>query len=88
MREGRGDAIKTEIEHSESSGHDSRHRRHGRDRLLAFAKSFRGFVDYVPEWGGREGLWAGLVILVLPFVVLWMASKLLPLWKEHEHAPT
>ncbi len=53
-----------------------------------FSKSFRGFVDYVPEWGGREGLWAGLVILVLPFVVLWMASKLLPLWKEHEHAPT
>jgi formate-dependent nitrite reductase membrane component NrfD len=47
-----------------------------------FSKSFRGFVDYPLHWGGREGLIAAGVILVLPLFLLWFLSKLLPLQQK------
>ncbi|NOY40946.1 MAG: polysulfide reductase NrfD [Planctomycetes bacterium] len=49
-----------------------------------FSKSFRGFVEFPLHWGGREGLVAAGIILVLPLVALWGASKLLPLWQTSE----
>lgn len=52
-----------------------------------FSKSFRGFKEYHPEWGGREGLIAGGVILVLPLIALWIANRLLPLWQNAEAEP-
>ncbi|HIF01606.1 MAG TPA: polysulfide reductase [Planctomycetes bacterium] len=48
------------------------------------SKSFRGFVEYPLHIGGREGLIAAAVILVLPFVALIFASRLLPLWESDE----
>ncbi len=45
-----------------------------------FSKSFRGFVEYPVHFGGREGLFAAAVIMLLPLLGLWIASKLLPLW--------
>jgi hypothetical protein len=48
------------------------------------SKSFRGFVDYPLHMGGREGLIAAAVILVLPFFALIFASRLLPLWQAEE----
>lgn len=48
------------------------------------SNSFRGFVDYPLHMGGREGLIAAAVILVLPFVALIFASRLLPLWQTEE----
>lgn len=52
-----------------------------------FSKSFRGFVEYPLHWGGREGLIAGAAVLALPLVVLWIASRLLPLWETDEATP-
>ncbi|MGY8771419.1 MAG: NrfD/PsrC family molybdoenzyme membrane anchor subunit, partial [Pirellulales bacterium] len=49
-----------------------------------FSKSFRGFKEIHLEWGGREGLIAAAVIMILPLIALWVASKLLPLWQESE----
>ncbi len=49
-----------------------------------FSKSFRGFVEFPLQWGGREGLIAAAVILVLPLAALWVAAKILPLWQESE----
>ncbi len=49
-----------------------------------FSKSFRGFVEFPLHWGGREGLIAAGIILLLPLVALWAASKLLPLWQTSE----
>jgi predicted membrane protein len=49
-----------------------------------FSKSFRGFVEFSVPWGGREGLFAAAVVLLLPLAALWLASRLLPLWPETE----
>jgi predicted membrane protein len=49
-----------------------------------FSKSFRGFVEYQLSWGGREGLIATIIILVLPLVALLIANRVLPLWDEEQ----
>ena len=45
-----------------------------------FSKSFRGFVEYPVTWWGREGLFAAAIVLALPLVLLYGASKVLPVW--------
>ncbi|MEZ6127142.1 MAG: NrfD/PsrC family molybdoenzyme membrane anchor subunit [Planctomycetaceae bacterium] len=45
-----------------------------------FSKSFRGFVDYTVHIGGREGVIAAVVVMLLPLAALWAAGRLLPLW--------
>jgi predicted membrane protein len=47
-----------------------------------FSKSLRGFTFYKLELGGLEGLFTGLGLLILPFVVLYILVKLLPPWDE------
>ena len=49
-----------------------------------FSKSFRGFVEYPVHWGGREGIVVAAVVLVLPLVILWVFSKILPLEEDEE----
>ncbi len=49
-----------------------------------FSKSFRGFVDFPLPWGGREGLLAAAVLLMLPLFALWAAARVLPLFGELE----
>ncbi|MCE9527915.1 MAG: polysulfide reductase NrfD [Planctomycetales bacterium] len=51
-----------------------------------FSKSFRGFVEFTVPWGGREGVFAAAIVLLLPLLALWSASRLLPLWAERESA--
>ena len=50
------------------------------------SKSFRGFITYVPEWEGREGLLVAIGVFCLPFILLTVVSKLLPVWKVEHHA--
>lgn len=52
-----------------------------------FSKSFRGFVDYPLHIGGREGLIAAAIVLVLPFVALAFASRILPLLSDQTTVP-
>lgn len=47
-----------------------------------FSKSFRGLTTYKMEIGGIEGLLMAMMILILPFVVLWVLTKLLPPWED------
>ncbi len=47
-----------------------------------FSKSFRGFVDYEVPLYGREGGIAVGVILLMPLVLLWVTSMILPLWQD------
>ncbi|MEO2031035.1 MAG: NrfD/PsrC family molybdoenzyme membrane anchor subunit [Planctomycetaceae bacterium] len=49
-----------------------------------FSKSFRGFVEYPLHIGGREGLLAAAVVLVLPLFALRAAAGLLPLWQSEQ----
>ena len=51
-----------------------------------FSKSFRGLMTYKMEVMGIEGLLAVLVLLALPFVVLWVLIRLLPTKRVGEAA--
>lgn len=45
-----------------------------------FSKSFRGFLDFHVDFLGREGLLAAGALFALPFVALYVFSRILPLW--------
>jgi len=48
-----------------------------------FSKSFRGLTTYKMEIGGIEGLLVAIAMLVLPFFVLWVLTRLLPPWDDY-----
>jgi len=47
-----------------------------------FSKSLRGLTVYKMEWGGLEGLFTSIGLLLLPLVILFVLVKLLPPWEE------
>jgi len=49
-----------------------------------FSKSLRGLTVYKAELLGLEGLLMAAVLLILPFVILWVLIKILPPWPEAE----
>jgi Ni/Fe-hydrogenase subunit HybB-like protein len=51
-----------------------------------FSKSLRGFVDVHVELLGKEGIMMGAVVLLLPLLLIWIATFFLPL-KLQEHEP-
>jgi Ni/Fe-hydrogenase subunit HybB-like protein len=51
-----------------------------------FSKSFLGYTTYKLDFATREGLLPAIIILILPFLILWVLVKLLPPWKQGEPA--
>ncbi len=49
-----------------------------------FSKSLRGLTVYKLEFFGLEGLLMASLLLVLPFVILYVLSRLLPPWSNTE----
>jgi predicted membrane protein len=49
-----------------------------------FSKSLRGLTVYKLEFFGLEGLLTSILLLVLPFVILFILSKFLPPWSDTE----
>jgi formate-dependent nitrite reductase membrane component NrfD len=47
-----------------------------------FSKSLRGLTYYKMQLGGAEGLFVGIGLLILPFVILYVLAKILPPWDE------
>jgi Ni/Fe-hydrogenase subunit HybB-like protein len=45
-----------------------------------FSKSFLGYTTYKMEFATREGLLPAVVLMVLPFAILWALVRLLPPW--------
>ena len=52
-----------------------------------FSKSFLGYTTYKMSFATREGLLPAIVLMILPFVILWVLVKLLPPWLESGSAP-
>ncbi len=52
-----------------------------------FSKSFLGYTVYKLQLTTREGLLASIVLLILPFIILWGLVKLLPPWSREELQP-
>ena len=51
-----------------------------------FSKSFLGYTSYKLDFATREGLLPAIVLILLPFVILYVLVKLLPPWPKHEAA--
>ena len=51
-----------------------------------FSKSFLGYTTYKLDFATREGLLPAIMILILPFIILWVLVKLLPPWTQEEPA--
>ena len=50
-----------------------------------FSKSLRGFREgFMPEFFEKEGWLPGIVIILAPFVVLFVFGKILPLFTKME----
>jgi len=47
-----------------------------------FSKSFLGYTTYKMAFVTREGLLPAIVLLILPFVILYVLVKILPPWHE------
>lgn len=47
-----------------------------------FSKSFLGYTTYKMAFATREGLLTAIVLMILPFVILWTLVKLLPPWTD------
>jgi Ni/Fe-hydrogenase subunit HybB-like protein len=47
-----------------------------------FSKSFLGYTTYKMAFATREGLLTAIVLMLLPFAVLWFLVKLLPPWPD------
>jgi Ni/Fe-hydrogenase subunit HybB-like protein len=52
-----------------------------------FSKSFLGFTTYKMEFATREGLLAAVLLMILPFLILWMLVRILPPQAEGEGGP-
>ncbi len=49
-----------------------------------FSKSFLGLTSYKMAFATREGLLPAIILMLLPFGILWVLIKLLPPWEEEE----
>ncbi len=47
-----------------------------------FSKSFLGYTTYKMGFATREGLLPAIVLMILPFIILWVLVKLLPPWPD------
>ena len=47
-----------------------------------FSKSFLGYTTYKMAFATREGLLTAIVLMILPFGILWVLVKVLPPWPD------
>lgn len=46
------------------------------------SKSARGYTEFHPEWFHREGIIAVIVVMAIPFIILFVLGKIFPFWAE------
>ncbi len=52
-----------------------------------FSKSFLGYTTYKMGFATREGLLTAIILMLLPFAILWVLVKLLPPWLDADSFP-
>jgi len=52
-----------------------------------FSKSFLGYTTYKMAFATREGLLTAIILMILPFGILWVLVKLLPPWLDAGSLP-
>ena len=48
------------------------------------SKSARGYVEFHPVWFDKEGIIAVIVVMIIPFVILYVLGKIFPFWSREE----
>lgn len=48
------------------------------------SKSARGYTEFHPEWFDKEGIIAVIVVMSIPFVLLFILGRIFPFWFEEE----
>ncbi|MFH1152180.1 MAG: NrfD/PsrC family molybdoenzyme membrane anchor subunit [Pseudomonadota bacterium] len=51
------------------------------------SKSARGYTEFHPPWIDKEGILAVIVVMAIPFAVLFVLGKIFPFWAGEEKAP-
>ncbi len=46
------------------------------------SKSARGYTEFHPEWFDKEGIIMVIVVMSLPFIILFFLSKIFPFWNR------
>jgi len=46
------------------------------------SKSARGYTEFHPEWFDKEGILAVIIIMLIPFIILFVLGKVFPFWAE------
>ena len=49
-----------------------------------FSKSFLGYTTYKMGFATREGLLTAIILMILPFIILWILVKILPPWTDED----
>jgi predicted membrane protein len=52
-----------------------------------FSKSFLGYTTYKMAFATKEGLLPAIILMILPFAILWVLVKILPPWEEPKTEP-
>ncbi len=48
------------------------------------SKSARGYTVFHPEWLDKEGILTVIVVMLIPFVILFILGKIFPFWTEEQ----
>jgi predicted membrane protein len=46
------------------------------------SKSARGYTQFHPEWFGKEGIVSVIIVMAIPFIILFVLSKIFPFWAQ------
>ena len=49
------------------------------------SKSMRGFTEYFPGYFDKEGLIVSVLIIIIPFILLWAFDKIFPFFNKKEY---
>jgi len=49
------------------------------------SKSARGYTVFHPEWFDKEGILTVIVVMLIPFVILFVLGKIFPFWTEEKN---
>jgi hypothetical protein len=50
------------------------------------SKSARGYTEFHPEWFDKEGIIAVIIVMSIPFIILWALSKVFPFWANEKES--
>jgi Ni/Fe-hydrogenase subunit HybB-like protein len=46
------------------------------------SKSARGYTEFHPMWFGKEGIIAVIIVMAIPFLILFVLGRIFPFWAE------